>query len=59
MIISKMTNFATGYVKLRIEGFYIERFINICISKKILLHDIVREKSTLLYAKVSIMIIKD
>ena len=42
MIISKMTNFATGYVKLRIEGFYIERFINICISKKILLHDIVR-----------------
>ena len=54
MIISKMTNFATGYVKLRIEGFYIERFINICISKKILLHDIVREKSTLLYAKVSI-----
>lgn len=54
MIINKMTNFATGYVKLRIEGFYIERFINICISKKILLHDIVRDKSTLLYAKVSI-----
>lgn len=54
MSISKVSNVVTGYVKIRVEGFYIERFINICISKKILLHDIQREKSTILYAKVGI-----
>lgn len=54
MSIGKISNVVTGYVKIRVEGFYIERFINICISKKILLHDIQREKSTILYAKVGI-----
>ena len=54
MSISRVSNIVTGYVNIRVEGFYIERFINICISKKILLHDITREKSTILYAKVGI-----
>ncbi len=54
MIANKMSNFVIGYVTIRVEGFFIERFINICISKKILLHDMKREKSTLLYAKVSV-----
>lgn len=54
MGINKISNIVTGYVNIRVEGFYIERFINICISKKILLHDIAREKSTILHAKVGI-----
>lgn len=39
---------------IRVEGLFIERFINICISKKILLWKSRRERSTILYAKVSI-----
>ena len=36
------------------EGFFIERFINICISKKILLWNIKRKKSTIMYANIGI-----
>ena len=51
---SRILNYFTGYVNVRVEGFYIERFINMCISKKILLIDIKREKSTIMYANVRI-----
>lgn len=54
MSIGRVSNLVTGYVNIRVEGFYIERFINICISKKILLNGIQREKSTILYAKVNV-----
>ena len=43
-----------GYVRIRVESVFIERFINICISKKILIWNIKREKSTILYANISI-----
>jgi len=33
-----------GYVRITVEGYYIERFINICINKKILIWNIKREK---------------
>ena len=54
MFIKNISNFLTGNVCIRVEGFYIERFINMCISKKILLMDITREKSTIMYAKVAL-----
>jgi len=54
MGISKVTNVITGYVNIRVEGFFIERFINICKSKRILLNDIKREKSTTMFANVRI-----
>lgn len=54
MGISKVTNMITGYVNIRVEGFFIERFINICKSKRILLNDIKREKSTTMFANVKI-----
>lgn len=54
MSIGNVSNLVAGYVNIRVEGFYIERFINICISKKILLHNIQREKSTLLYARIGV-----
>lgn len=44
----------TGYVHIKVEGFFIERFINMCISKKILLMDIKRDKATIMYANVGI-----
>jgi len=33
-----------GYVRITVEGYYIERFINICINNKILIWNIKREK---------------
>ncbi len=54
MHVNRVSNLVTGYVTIRVEGFFIERFINICISKRILLHNIQREKSTLMYANISI-----
>lgn len=49
-----MLNYFIGYVRIRVEGFFIERFINMCISKRILLMDIQREKSSIMYAKVGL-----
>ncbi len=47
-------NYIIGYVNIKVESYFIERFINICISKKILLWNIQRKKSTILYANISI-----
>ena len=54
MFLKILLDYILGYVNIKVEGFFIERFINICISKKILLWNIKREKSTILYANVSI-----
>ena len=47
-------NYLLGYVNIKVESFYLERFINICISKKIFLWNIKREKASILYANISI-----
>ena len=54
MFIRTLKNYFTGYVQIRVEGFFVERFINICISKRILLMDIEREKSTIMHANVAL-----
>lgn len=54
MLLKILINYLVGYVKISVEGYFIERFMNICISKKILLWNIKREKSTFLYANVGI-----
>lgn len=54
MLVRNIINYFSGYVNIRVEGFYIERFINLCISKKILLIDIRRDKATIMYADVGI-----
>ena len=45
--------FWAGFVTIEVEGFFIERFINICINKNILLQDLSREMNT--YIKVKIL----
>lgn len=47
-------NFIFGYLNISIEGFFVERFINTCISKRILLWNVKRKKSTLLFCNISI-----
>ena len=54
MIVKILLNFILGYVSISVEGFFIERFINTCISKRILLWNMRREKSSLLYSNISI-----
>lgn len=54
MLLKILINYILGYVNISVEGYFIERFMNICISKNILLWNIKREKSTFLYANVGI-----
>lgn len=41
-----------GYVNISVEGYFIERFINICISKNVLLWNLKRKRSSFLYANI-------
>lgn len=43
-----------GYINIFVEGYFIERFINICISKKVMLWKLTRENTTSLTAKISV-----
>lgn len=43
-----------GYVRIEVEGYYIERFINICRSKKILIWNLKRERGVKLYLNIGI-----
>lgn len=54
MFLKICLNYIIGYVNIKVEGYFLERFINICISKKIFLWNIKRKKSSLLFANVSI-----
>lgn len=47
-------NYILGFVDIVVEGYYIERFINICISKSILLWNLKRDRATILRARVSV-----
>lgn len=54
MYIKILLNYILGYVNVIVEGFFTERFINICMSKNIFLFNIKRDKSTIIYANVGI-----
>ena len=54
LIVKIILNHILGYVKIKIESVFIERFINICISKRIFIWDIQREKSSIMYANIGI-----
>lgn len=55
MLLKIIYNYIIGYVTVTIEGLFIERFINICISKKIFLWNSEREKNTILHTNISIL----
>lgn len=52
MIIRLIYMFFAGYVYVSAEGFFIERFINICKNKKILLEDLHMENSAYIKFKI-------
>lgn len=43
-----------GYVNISVEGFFAERFVNICFANGIFLWNLEREKTTYLKARVCI-----
>lgn len=49
MIIKILLCYFFGYIRVSIEGYYIERFINICANKKIMIWNLKRDKNVKLY----------
>lgn len=43
-----------GYINISVEGVFLERFINICRSKNIILWNIERKRATIMFANISI-----
>ena len=54
MVIKKIINYIYGYLRIVVEGYYIERFINICTTNKILIWNLKREKGVKLYLNIGI-----
>jgi similar to stage IV sporulation protein len=46
--------YLSGYAVITVEGYFIERFINICISKNIALWNMKRKKSSILITNIGI-----
>lgn len=53
-MILKLWNYFRGYVIITIEGYFLEKFINICIHRQIFLWDIKRHGSRKMTLKISI-----
>lgn len=49
-----LLGYILGYVNIEVEGYFIERFINICNSKKILLWNMKRKHYTIIRANIGI-----
>lgn len=54
MYIKILIYYILGYVNIVVEGFFIERFINTCISKKIFIWKTNRMKSTVFSANIGV-----
>lgn len=54
MLIKILLKYFLGYVRITVEGYYIERFINICTTNKILIWNLKREKGVKLHLNIGI-----
>jgi similar to stage IV sporulation protein len=54
MFIKIILSYLCGYIRISVEGYYIERFINICKTKKITIWNLKRNKDIQLYLNVRI-----
>lgn len=48
MILKIILSYIIGYLKISVEGYYIERFINICKNQKVVIWNLKRKKNILL-----------
>lgn len=54
MLIKILIKYLIGYVRIVVEGYYIERFINICTTNNILIWNLKREKNIRLHLNIGI-----
>ena len=54
MLFKILLRYILGYVNIKVEGYFAEKFINKCINNKIFFWNIKREKSTIVYTNVGI-----
>lgn len=54
MYFKMLMGYILGYVNIEIEGYFIERFMNICNSQKIFLWNLKRPKTTIMRVNISI-----
>lgn len=54
MFIKILLKYILGYIRIVVEGYYIERFINICTTNKILIWNLRREKGIRLHLNIGI-----
>ena len=59
MFIKILLNYIFGYVRITVEGYYIERFINICRNNKIIIWNLKRDKSVRLNLNIGIKEFKE
>ena len=58
MLIKIIFNYIIGYIRISIEGYYIERFINICRNNKITIWKLKRDKNIRLELNIGIKDLK-
>ena len=54
MLIRILINYLIGYVRVIVEGYYIERFINICTNNKIAIWNLKKENDVRLFLNVGV-----
>ena len=54
MIIKILIKYIVGYIRISVEGYYIERFINICKTNQILIWNLKKDKNVRLYLNLGI-----
>jgi similar to stage IV sporulation protein len=54
MLLLRLWNYLRGYVIIVVEGYFLEKFINICIHRQIYLWDIRKQKNCTMSLKISI-----
>ncbi len=54
MFVKILLKYILGYVRISVEGYYIERFINICTKNKIIIWNIKKEKNAKIYLNIGI-----
>ena len=58
MLIKIIFNYIIGYIRISVEGYYIERFINICRNNKITIWNLKRNKNVKLELNIGIRDLK-
>lgn len=58
MLIKILFNYIIGYIRISVEGYYIERFINICRNNKIVIWNLKRDKNVKLELNIGIRDLK-